>query len=341
MFDPTKENKPQKWEELQRILRTVRPVKTAFLYHLAQRELLSTEALEESLRISKVIPDRKGWQDFISKTFLLLGITLLLCGIIFFFAYNWASLHKFAKLAITQTILFTFAAVAMIKGFDHIVGKSSLLGACVMIGPTLGVYGTIYQTGADTYELFLGWSVLMAGWVAISKFAGLWFTWFVLINISVFLYCEQVYGRTFLLKEDFYLVFFTINFTAVALWEYFYHKKIEWLQNRFFPRAINILIYSILLPPIIVVIFDSKGLSLVPVIYIFYVAGVFWFYQKQIRDLFMLTINCLSLIVVFSCMFGNEVVDGPGTMIPMSLFIMGITATAGYWLNKVGKAWNN
>ncbi len=38
----------------------------------------------------------------------------------------------------------------------------------------LAVYGQTYQTGADPYELFFGWAILIIGWVAISRFAPLW-----------------------------------------------------------------------------------------------------------------------------------------------------------------------
>lgn len=318
-------------------------VNAGVLFDLARQQALSPLALEESLRMAQVIPDRKSWQNFIHKTLLLLGTTLLLCGVIFFFAYNWASLHKFAKLAIVQTIILIFVVVAMVKGLDHIVGKCSLLAACVMIGPALGVYGTIYQTGADAYELFLGWCLLMFGWVAISNFGGLWFTWLVLVDVGLTLYGEQVYGRRIFFDGNFYLALFAVNFMAIAAWEYCYLKKVSWLQNRFFSRSIAAFIHYVLVYPTLILIFDSgRGASqIAPFIYALFVIAVFVVYQQQIRDLFMLTINCLSVIVVLSCVFGKVFVNDSGTLILLSLFIMIITAVAGYWLNKVGKSWSS
>ena len=318
-------------------------VSAGVLFDLARQQALSPLALEESLRMVEVIPDGKSWQNFIHKTLLLLGTALLLCGIIFFFAYNWASLHKFAKLATVQTIILIFVVIAMTKGLDHVVGKCSLLGACVMIGPALGVYGTIYQTGADAYELFLGWSLLMFGWVAISNFGGLWFTWLVVVDVGMMLYGEQVYGRQVFFQGNFYLALFAVNFMAIAAWEYCYLRKVSWLQNRLFSCSIAIFLHCILVYPTLILIFDGdRGtLQTVPFIYVLFVVAMFVVYQRQIRDLFMLTINCLSVIVVLSCVFGKVFVNNSETLILLSLFIMTITAVAGYWLNKVGKSWNN
>ena len=48
------------------------------------------------------------------KTFLLsLGIAFLVSGVIFFFAYNWASLHKFIKLGLLQALIITMVCVAV------------------------------------------------------------------------------------------------------------------------------------------------------------------------------------------------------------------------------------
>ncbi|BBM82104.1 DUF2157 domain-containing protein [Candidatus Uabimicrobium amorphum] len=343
MSNSIEDNKPQQPEESNQPDKDSLLANTGILIQLAREKVLCPAALEESLRITQVIPDRKGWQNFISRTMLLLGTALLLCGIIFFFAYNWANLHKFAKLAIVQSTILVFVVITMAKGLDHIVGKCSLLAACVMIGPALGVYGTIYQTGADAYELFLGWSLLMFGWVAISNFGGLWFIWLVLVNVFVTLYGEQVYGYRIFSNGALYLALFAVNFIAMALWEYCYVKKVTWLQNRFFSRSIAIFLHYVLVQPTLIIIFGrGQGvLQIIPVIYALYVAAIFVVYQRQIRDLFMLTINCLSLIVVLSCVFGKNFVNNSESFILLSLFIMAITAMAGYWLNKVGKSWNN
>ena len=49
--------------------------------------------------------DKKQWKQFLSIFQLAAGVGFTVAGIIFFFAYNWEDLPKFAKLGIVQTLL--------------------------------------------------------------------------------------------------------------------------------------------------------------------------------------------------------------------------------------------
>jgi len=49
--------------------------------------------------------DKKQWKQFLSIFLLAAGVGFTVAGIIFFFAYNWEDLPKFAKLGIVQTLL--------------------------------------------------------------------------------------------------------------------------------------------------------------------------------------------------------------------------------------------
>jgi uncharacterized membrane protein len=42
------------------------------------------------------------------------------------------------------------------------------------VGVLQAVFGQIYETGADSYVLFLIWALLIIGWVAIGGYAPLW-----------------------------------------------------------------------------------------------------------------------------------------------------------------------
>ena len=48
--------------------------------------------------------DKKQWNQFLSVFLLAVGVGFTVAGIIFFFAYNWDELPKFAKLGIVEVL---------------------------------------------------------------------------------------------------------------------------------------------------------------------------------------------------------------------------------------------
>lgn len=167
---------------------------TRGLLHALAKKHISKECLERSLVLSGFLPDKNAWYTFIHVFFLLLGITLVLTGISFFFAYNWSSLHKFAKLGIVQLGILACLGGVLYKGLDSLVGKALLFAASVLVGTFLAVFGQIYQTGADAYELFVGWFFFIIGWTAISNNTGLCFLSLLILNLAIVLGMVQT-GR--------------------------------------------------------------------------------------------------------------------------------------------------
>ena len=104
---------------------------------------------------------------------LLFGSALVLAGIIFFFAYNWAAMGKFLKFGLIEAGIIVCIVASHLRGRTDLSGKVLLLSGAVLVGVLLAVYGQIYQTGADAYGLFICWAVLIFGWVIISEFAAL------------------------------------------------------------------------------------------------------------------------------------------------------------------------
>mgnify|MGYP002247720917 CR=1 FL=1 len=101
--------------------------------------------------------DKKQWNQFLSSFFIwqwALGFTV--AGIIFFFAYNWEELPKFAKLGIVEVLLVASVLLATFTHWNKLVKQILLTGATFLIGTLFAVFGQIYQTGADAYDLFLG-----------------------------------------------------------------------------------------------------------------------------------------------------------------------------------------
>ncbi|MET0204922.1 MAG: DUF2157 domain-containing protein [Casimicrobiaceae bacterium] len=56
-------------------------------------------------------------------------------------------------------------ALAVWRGLDTLPGKAALVAA-LLAGALLALVGQVYQTGADTFELFAAWAVAIVVLVA-------------------------------------------------------------------------------------------------------------------------------------------------------------------------------
>ncbi|HUH88001.1 MAG TPA: GDYXXLXY domain-containing protein [Pusillimonas sp.] len=128
---------------------------------------------------------------------------LLLAGSgVFWVAANWADASKPAKLAGAQLVLAALVLAAwLIRPRDkaswrnkgsanhNFSVRSNLAGlAAVAVGALLALVGQIYQTGADAWQLFLTWALLLLPWLVTlhTVFIGLLFA--AVLNTALCLY---------------------------------------------------------------------------------------------------------------------------------------------------------
>jgi hypothetical protein len=62
---------------------------------LAQRGLLNLAGLERALELAGYFPTLEMWRKFLDYALLALGTAFTISGLIFFFAFNWAQMHRF------------------------------------------------------------------------------------------------------------------------------------------------------------------------------------------------------------------------------------------------------
>ena len=314
------------------------------LQRLAKSGVLSVEALERGLKIINHTPDREKWERFLSIVLLILGAGFTVSGIYFFFAFNWASMHRFFKLGLLEVAMLVSIGLAVWLSLDKLSGKIALAASGLLVGALIAVYGQVYQTGADSYQLFLTWALLVSGWVLISKFTPLWFLWILLFNLALSFYWSQIIGE---INYKLYLSLFLLNGGAILSWEIAHARGIEWLKSRWTPRLLVLPTFAVLAIPTITLIFSSTRersndpwLYLMPVIYFVVSLFVFYMYSQKILDLFMLTVCAFSLIVTFNIWVFDvlESLDELLLCILSGLFI-GQAALVVTWLRKVSKSW--
>ncbi|MCP3925608.1 MAG: DUF2157 domain-containing protein [Desulfobacterales bacterium] len=252
----------------------------------------------------------QNWGPFVSKTILSIASLLILAGIIYFFAYNWSSMDKFLKFGLLQSSILISIGIAHYKGFDKLSGKLFLLSAAVLTGVLLAVFGQIYQTGADSHELFRGWLLLIAGWVLISNFASLWFIFYTLLIVWIILYFDQVVGPKS--HDTIFLIVASVTFAFLTLKEILFEFGLKWLEGLWIRYVLISILLTNLTIPVFYLIFSSgysHRIEYSPVLWLLTIIIAGYFYRKRYKDIICLTLITLSICLVLSSIIIENIGD--------------------------------
>ncbi|HCT74895.1 MULTISPECIES: DUF2157 domain-containing protein [Psychrobacter] len=159
--------------------------------HLLKQGILPLEHANDAALHLQVYPSKRSWLVFFDKTLLIIGAIALVLSLVFFIAYNWLHMGKIGKFALVEGALVITIALYVALSFRRrfqLIRQLLLLIASVITGSLLALFGQVYQTGADTWQLFFGWAVLIIPWVIIARFPALWLLWLGLINACLTLY---------------------------------------------------------------------------------------------------------------------------------------------------------
>lgn len=171
------------------------------LWTLFKMGILPSSAWEPAQEAAGFIPQKADWQRFLDRILLGAGTAFLISGIFFFFAFNWADLPRVVQFGLLQFSVVLTATLAFFYRLETWAGRAFLITAMMLIGTTLAVVGQAYQTGADAYNLFVIWLLLISGWVLISGWNVPWLIALILANVILVTYWVQVVG----FREEFML----------------------------------------------------------------------------------------------------------------------------------------
>jgi uncharacterized membrane protein len=322
------------------------PPTAARLFSLARSRYLTPQALDYALHLMGLLPHQKHWRRFINHFLLFLGSALLLVGIIFLFAFNWAEMTRVAKFSLLQISMLIMATVATWQGLKSISGQMALLAATVLVGVLLAVFGQIYQTGADSYELFLIWAILIIPWVLISAFAPLWLLLLTLFNLSLILYWQQIINPSFSQPiTGLFLWLFLLNGFAMAAWEFAAWKKIDWLNGQWLGRLLFTVTLIMLVIPTCEAILHQNWLQnwlflFTVVLYLLFTTSTLWYYRLLKRDLLLLSVNLFGIIVVTITFVAQLLsLENSFSWLILALVIVGQATLATKWLQRTAYQW--
>ena len=346
---------------------------------LLKRGILPMTNAEAASTQLEIYPNVRTWLTFFDKALLIIGIVALVLSLVFFVAFNWQHMGKMGKFALVEAGLVVSIVLYVALSFRRrfrLIRQLLLLIASVITGSLLALFGQVYQTGADTWQLFFGWAILITPWVIIARFPALWLLWLGLINAGLMLYMDVA---NLSLIDDTYqsitqvAMLALMNFIAFNLWlvsidkphsqpvsihkftanKASTHKsstplitsKINQLTKsslHWSTYVVGLLSTCFITYLAIVSVFENINslATLIAVIsWLGWCGFMLWhFYQRRI-DLLMLTYLSFSIITVLMFWVGESLLDDfdAGGFLILTLLLIGMSSAAVVWLRKVAR----
>jgi uncharacterized membrane protein len=270
---------------------------------------------------ANVYNSKEAWQKFLQLFFITLGIGFTVAGIIFFFAYNWADLHKFAKIGLVEALILLTTGLIFLPKLNTNTRNIILTGAAALVGVLFAVFGQVYQTGTNAYDFFLAWVVFITLWTLVSDFAPLWLLYLLLVNTTIVLYAQQV-ARNW---EGLFVItlLFVINTLVLVAFTMLSKYKKELHAPGWFLNTIALAATTFATIGMVIAIFDGgSGISAVLLLFtVVAFASGFW-YGLKYRKLFYLSIIPLSVIIILSALI-LEMWGESSMLLFVCLFIIG------------------
>lgn len=306
----------------------------------AEQGRIAPDALPQALAVAGVTPDGHAWRRFVAGLLLSIGVLLLAAGVIFFFAYNWQALGRFHKFALVQGLLVVAAFVAWLRGPSKMTGQAALFLATLLTGALFALVGQTYQTGADPWQLFALWALLIVPWVAVSRMPVLWLLLVALVNLSLALYFETfhgIFGMVFA-GEVLIWMLFVLDAVALVTWEAYARCGTPWMQARWPARVLAMAVSTAITALALSTILDRTGVGLLRLLaYVAWIGAMYAYYRRAALDLFMLAGGVLSVIVVVAAALGRLVMDvsDEGGFLLVGLVVVGLSAAGALWLRRI------
>jgi len=316
------------------------------LLQWTQQGHLNAESLPEALRLTRAEPSPSDWQQFIDKLMLWFGSICMVAGVVFFFAYNWQQMGRFAKFGLVEVCILATVALCWKLGLDRLSGKAALFASTILVGALLALVGQTYQTGADPWQLFAAWAAMIIPWVAIGRFGALLLFWVGLVNLSLFLYFQTfprflgLFGVLFG-TETLLWIFFIFNTAILCLWEYAAQRQIAWLSERWPLRVMSLASGSLITILAVWAILDFREFGIAgPICYLVWLAVAYIVYRHKVKDLFVLAGGVLSVVIVVTVLLARGLFDhgaDAGSFLIIGLMVIGLSAAGGMWLKSIAQ----
>jgi uncharacterized membrane protein len=262
-------------------------------------------------------PSPREWRWFLDRFALSLGVVLCAAGILCFIAANWEHLGKFAKLYGFQALLLIGVLAAAKLDLRRIGGQAALWLATMVLGGLLALIGQIYQTGADTWELYALWTALALPWTFAARNAVQWLTWGALLNLAFGLWLGLHPRGMWFAGSDVAMWLGVLNLALLLAWDI---ADRQWpdLFGELGARVGRWLLVAAALAPLTGSameerLWDDRNQLYLTAVWGVAIVVLLWRYGHRRRDLPVIAMIALSLIAVVTASVGDVVFEGRET----------------------------
>ena len=309
------------------------------LFRLAEARVLTPEQLERAVIHAPLHATAHEWQRMFERLLAFGGALLLGAALVFFFAYNWDALHRFSKFGLAAAALVGCGLVALWSAPRGIAFRVALFGACVTTGALLALIGQAYQTGADVWELFAAWAVLMLPFALLSRSSASWSLWLIVLNAGLLRVLSEssVWGLHGLLQLFPLLLLAGVNLVVLLLFEGLGHALL--LEPR--RGMARLAAIGVVAPLCMAALLAWSASPLWPALPVFALAmaagGVV--YRSRRQDIAILALISYATIAVLTAGLAELFVVGEFLgLIGLGFFVILSSAAAGRWLMDLQRA---
>jgi len=323
-----------------------RPATPSRLHRLRAAGVLDAAELRRALALALRTPPLAAWHRFLDRALLGTGAALVLAGILYFFARNWAELGRFSRFTIVEAAILIAALVAWRGGLDRLTGQVGGLAVAVLAGVALAVIGQSYQLGADPWRLFAITAALGVPWLVATRFAPLFVLLLVLVHISLVRWWP-LEGEVAIYK----LLLTSVGLDALAWMAWERVPDIRRLAGRWVPRLLALGTLAPLTGGAIWLMIDDRALQIanrplawqaaVLAAWVMATAASLWFFARWRPDLFVLALSVVGLILVVAVRMVRAVFDGIDTdsatseLLLTALILTVAAGIAATWLRRL------
>ena len=309
------------------------------IFDWAASGAIPADKLAQALALTQSTPNTATGLTFLSRVVLAFAVALLCSGVIFFFAYNWDALSRYHKFAIAQGALLLSLLPLLRFHLQHAVAQAAVFAASLLVGALLALIGQTYQSGADTYQLFALWALLITPWVLIARMPALWLLLLILLNVALALLLSDFIQQPWLAGvNNIGLLLFALNAAAAGAWLFITrHRPASGLLN-WAGRSINL--YSLLLITLMALeqILGWQGYDLTLVVWVLFAA--LWLYLYRVRHIDLVMLSALimaSIVLIVSAL--SQIADlylGEETLLlSLAISVMGLSSAGSAWLKRL------
>ncbi|WP_373185920.1 DUF2157 domain-containing protein [Halopseudomonas sp.] len=307
----------------------------------AEEGLLTSEQLSALAARASLSPEELHWQKLLERVATVAGVVLLSAGVIFFFAWNWAEMHRFAKFALALAGLTGFAFLAVFARPGSTLYRSALLGCCIATGAVLALIGQTYQTGADVWQLFAMWAVLMIPWAWLSGSAASWGLFWAVGNLALLAFFAQTQWRDLFSGLQGYQILLVLAVSNGALLLVFelHGRMLLFNPGRTVQRLTCLGVLAALGCGAAGAWWEWAYTPLVP-IFLLVAGGMLVFYHQRRRDLPILSMVLFWLIVVGSSGLVRLTAEADAIFLlinTVALFVLVSSALSAVWLTRLAR----